>query len=45
MVQDFTGERFIPGVEGEVALEHLHRYALASKYVDNLKVLDRKSVV
>ena len=40
MTLDFTGERFIPGVQGEVALEHLHRYALASKYVDNLKVLD-----
>lgn len=27
----WTGERLVPAVKGDVALEHLHRYALACR--------------
>ena len=37
---EWTGERFIPGVEGDVAIEHLHRYHAASGVVRGLRVLD-----
>lgn len=36
----FTGERFIPSVEGEIAWEHLHRYAMALALCEGLKVVD-----
>lgn len=36
----WTGERFVPGVQGETALEHLHRYALAQLLVPGKRVLD-----
>jgi SAM-dependent methyltransferase/glycosyltransferase involved in cell wall biosynthesis len=39
----FTGERLIPGdesVDGNVVLEHYHRYALANEYVKDKRVLD-----
>jgi GT2 family glycosyltransferase/SAM-dependent methyltransferase len=39
-VLEWTGERFIPGVEGDVAIEHLHRYHAASGVVRGLRVLD-----
>lgn len=26
---DFTGERFVPDIDGVIRLEHLHRYAFA----------------
>lgn len=37
---DFTGERFIPGVRGEIQVEHLHRYLFASRLVRGMRVLD-----
>jgi len=36
----FTGERFLPGVIGEIAYEHCHRYAFARRYVAGRRVLD-----
>lgn len=36
----FTGERFIPGVAGEIAYEHCHRYAFARRFVAGRRVLD-----
>ena len=35
-----TGERYIPGMEGNMRLEHLHRYAVAIEYVKDKVVLD-----
>ncbi len=37
---DFTGERFLPGVPGEIAYEHWHRYAFALRHVRGKRVLD-----
>lgn len=37
---EFTGERFVPGVGGEIRLEHLHRYAFALAYARGKRVLD-----
>jgi len=37
---EFTGERFVPGVAGEIAHEHWHRYAFARRFVAGLSVLD-----
>jgi len=37
---DFTGERYIPEVHGDIELEHLHRYLFASQFVANKQVLD-----
>lgn len=36
----FTGERYLPGMEGNMQLEHLHRYAVAVEYVKDQVVLD-----
>ena len=36
----FTGERFIPGVPGEIAYEHCHRYAFARGVARGRRVLD-----
>jgi glycosyltransferase involved in cell wall biosynthesis/SAM-dependent methyltransferase len=36
----WTGERLVPAVRGAVALEHLHRYAIATTLVAGLDVLD-----
>ena len=36
----FDGERFIPGVAGNIELEHLHRYALAQRLCQGKLVLD-----
>lgn len=36
----FTGERFVPEKEGNIRLEHLHRYLLAAELVSGKKVLD-----
>ncbi|MFC4764053.1 glycosyltransferase [Dyella koreensis] len=36
----FTGERFIPTEQGEIRLEHFHRYALARGLVAGKDVLD-----
>jgi SAM-dependent methyltransferase len=37
---DFSGERYVPGVPGEIAYEHWHRYAFASLYAAGKTVLD-----
>jgi len=36
----WTGERFIPSLDGEIKLEHMHRYAIALHLVKNKDVLD-----
>ena len=36
----FSGERFTPEVEGQIAIEHLHRYALACELAAGKTVLD-----
>src|SRR5215471_186794 len=36
----FTGERFLPGVAGEIAHEHWHRYAFARGLVTGKRVAD-----
>jgi GT2 family glycosyltransferase/SAM-dependent methyltransferase len=37
---EWTGERFVPEVEGGIALEHIHRYALACEFAEDKVVLD-----
>ncbi|MDD5630721.1 MAG: class I SAM-dependent methyltransferase, partial [Methylococcales bacterium] len=37
---EFTGERFVPEVHGNIELEHLHRYLFACKVVEGKTVLD-----
>lgn len=37
---DFTGERFVPGIPGEIAHEHWHRYAFARGLAHGRRVLD-----
>jgi SAM-dependent methyltransferase len=39
-IDHFTGERFLPGVSGEIAYEHCHRYAFARRFVAGRRVLD-----
>lgn len=36
----FTGERYIPGIGGSIALEHEHRYRFCLDFVRGLRVLD-----
>jgi SAM-dependent methyltransferase len=36
----FTGERFVPGTEGEIAHEHWHRYFFARRFAAGRRVLD-----
>jgi ubiquinone/menaquinone biosynthesis C-methylase UbiE len=36
----WTGERFVPEVSGQVAMEHLHRYLIAAELVAGKQVLD-----
>ncbi len=39
--QEFTGERFIPGLGGAaIAYEHMHRYLYASRWAEGKEVLD-----
>jgi len=38
--EQFTGERYLPGVVGEIAYEHCHRYAFARRFVAGRRVLD-----
>jgi len=35
-----TGERYIPEMKGGIALEHLHRYAMACQFAKDKNVLD-----
>lgn len=37
---EFTGERFVPSEQGELRLEHYHRYAVAVEIVQDRAVLD-----
>ena len=37
---EFTGERYVPGVIGQIKLEHLQRYALCRPSVRGRRVLD-----
>jgi 2-polyprenyl-3-methyl-5-hydroxy-6-metoxy-1,4-benzoquinol methylase len=37
---EFTGERFVPGVTGEMELEHIHRYLFALNACKDKRVLD-----
>ena len=37
---EFTGERFVPGIEGETSTEHLHRYLIACEFAGGKVVLD-----
>jgi len=37
---EFTGERFLPSLSGEIAYEHWHRYAFARRFVEGKRVLD-----
>ena len=36
----FDGERFVPECQREICYEHWHRYAFASQFAADLKVLD-----
>ncbi|MGD9021626.1 MAG: class I SAM-dependent methyltransferase [Lysobacterales bacterium] len=36
----FTGERFMPGLAGEIGYEHWHRYVVARRFCEGKKVLD-----
>lgn len=37
---DFTGERYVPAVDGEIRIEHVHRYAWAAPLCEGRDVLD-----
>jgi SAM-dependent methyltransferase len=39
-IDHFTGERYLPGVSGQIAYEHCHRYAFARRFVVGARVLD-----
>ena len=43
MEMAFTGERYVPTVQGRIRYEHLHRYALALDFVRGKSVLDMAS--
>ncbi|WP_414622718.1 class I SAM-dependent methyltransferase [Calothrix sp. CCY 0018] len=36
----FTGERYLPSLDGQIKYEHLHRYALCLEFVKGKRVLD-----
>jgi GT2 family glycosyltransferase/ubiquinone/menaquinone biosynthesis C-methylase UbiE/glycosyltransferase involved in cell wall biosynthesis len=40
MTVEFTGERFVPSISGEIRHEHLHRYAFSLAFVRGKNVLD-----
>ncbi len=37
---DWTGERYVPELSGDIGLEHVHRYLLARELTANKQVLD-----
>jgi SAM-dependent methyltransferase len=37
---EFTGERYVPGIAGEIAYEHWHRYAFVRRLASGRRVLD-----
>jgi SAM-dependent methyltransferase len=38
--QEWTGERFVPSLDGEIELEHVHRYLFALQFCEARDVLD-----
>ncbi|MGE5658363.1 MAG: methyltransferase domain-containing protein, partial [Actinomycetota bacterium] len=40
MEMEFTGERYVPSIQGAIRYEHLHRYALALELASGKTVLD-----
>jgi SAM-dependent methyltransferase len=40
MDQQFTGERFLPSLRGQIYYEHMHRYAIAERSCVGKRVLD-----
>jgi SAM-dependent methyltransferase len=36
----FTGERYVPELKGQIAYEHLHRYEIARRFAEGRDVLD-----
>lgn len=36
----WTGERYMPSISGEIMLEHVHRYLIATKFIKAKRVLD-----
>ncbi len=40
---EFTGERYVPSEQGQIRLEHVHRYAVAASLCENRDVLDLAS--
>jgi ubiquinone/menaquinone biosynthesis C-methylase UbiE len=40
---EMTGERFVPELRGQIYYEHIHRYALASRFVSGKSVIDMAS--
>ncbi len=39
----FTGERYIPSVDGQIRYEHVHRYAWCLDHVRGIDILDLAS--
>jgi ubiquinone/menaquinone biosynthesis C-methylase UbiE len=37
---EFTGERYVPALKGQIYYEHLHRYAIAARFCAGKRVLD-----
>src|SRR5262245_7444063 len=37
---EFTGERFVPSVAGDIRTEHLHRYLTACRLAEGKRILD-----
>ena len=37
---NYNGERFMPGIDGEIKHTHVHRYALSDEFVRGKTVLD-----
>ena len=40
MDSDFSGERYVPSIGGDIHLEHVHRYLVARRAVEGKLVLD-----
>ncbi|MDE2481727.1 MAG: class I SAM-dependent methyltransferase [bacterium] len=40
MEVEFTGERFVPSLRGQIYYEHLHRYAVAGRHAAGKRILD-----
>src|SRR6202011_5368951 len=42
-MMEFTGERYVPSITGEIYYEHVHRYAIAAPACTGKRVLDLAS--